>query len=108
MLQVVLISPLCSLPEEIAHVTLHGLGLDHGKSSQFYEEQVKNVLFNDRFKCENLTTKYTQFYTKLEQPAWRTGPDDLSEGVLTALPDVSLLRQSLLKKNMINTSQAMN
>lgn len=90
-----MISPLCSLPEEVAHVTLHGLGLDHGKSSPFSEEQVKNVLFNDRFKCENMTKKYTQFYTKLEQPAWRAGPDeDFSGAVLTELSNVRLLKQT--------------
>lgn len=97
MLQVVLISPLCSLPEEVAHVTLHGLGLDHVRGSPFHEEDAKNVLFNDRFACENMTTKYTMFYTKLEQPAWRTGTgEELSGRMLTALPDVRLLRQTLL------------
>lgn len=98
MLQLVLISPLCSLPEEVAHVTLHGLGLDHGRASQFYEEQVKNVLFSDQFKCDNMTTKYTTFYTKLEQPAWRTGGGhELSGRMLTVLPDVRLLRQKKSK-----------
>lgn len=96
MLQVVLISPLCSLPEEVAHVTLHGLGLDHSRGSPFHEEQTKNVLFNYRFQCENMTTKYTTFYTKLELPAWRTGTgEELSGRMLTALPEVRLLRQTL-------------
>lgn len=95
----VLISPLCSLPEEVAHVTLHGLGLDHSKATPFNEEQVKNVLFNDRLQCENMTTKFTTFYTKIEQPAWRTGTgEELSGQMLTALPDVLLLRQTILKQ----------
>lgn len=100
MLQVVLISPLCSLPEEVAHVTLHGLGLDHAKATPFFDEQVKNVLFSDQFKCENMTTKYTTFYTKLEQPAWRTAArDELSGRMLTALPDVRFLRQTIIQEN---------
>lgn len=44
--QLVLITPVCSLPAEVAHATLHGLGLKHKRHEPFNEYIAKELLFS--------------------------------------------------------------
>nr|XP_037874535.1 uncharacterized protein LOC119630128 [Bombyx mori] len=42
----ILITPLCTLPTEVAHATLHGMGLIHRTRKPFKFKNVKAVLFS--------------------------------------------------------------
>nr|XP_034833219.1 uncharacterized protein LOC117989928 [Maniola hyperantus] len=46
--RVVLITPLCTLPVQVAHATLHAMGLKHDSHKPFPAEKVLQV-----FKCKN-------------------------------------------------------
>ncbi|KAM3965491.1 uncharacterized protein ACR2FA_000334 [Aphomia sociella] len=61
--RVVLISPLCILPSEVAHVTLHALGLIHWKREPFSVHKAKSVLFP--YKCKGFNQKMKNFENKL-------------------------------------------
>ncbi|XP_039758722.1 uncharacterized protein LOC120632782 isoform X2 [Pararge aegeria] len=49
--RVVLITPLCTLPVQVAHVTLHAMGLLHDQRKPFSAEEAMRVL-----KCYNVSS----------------------------------------------------
>ncbi|XP_047996229.1 uncharacterized protein LOC125234086 [Leguminivora glycinivorella] len=55
--RVVLISPGCKEPHEIAHVTLHMLGLRHGDSSPFPAAEVNAVLYPGHCQVQGARAK---------------------------------------------------
>ncbi|XP_059061579.1 uncharacterized protein LOC131854476 [Achroia grisella] len=57
--RVILISPLCTLPSEVAHVTLHALGLTHWRKEPFSKYKVKEFLFP--YKCRGFDQKIKEF-----------------------------------------------
>ncbi|XP_030028983.2 uncharacterized protein LOC115446453 [Manduca sexta] len=61
--RLVLITPLCSLPAEVAHATLHGLGLRHPKNEPFAEYRTKSVLFPHH--CPDYVRKIKMFNSKV-------------------------------------------
>ncbi|XP_013172529.1 PREDICTED: uncharacterized protein LOC106121401 isoform X2 [Papilio xuthus] len=44
--RLVLITPLCTLPAEVAHATMHAIGLQHKKHESFLQNEVKAIMFN--------------------------------------------------------------
>ncbi|KAJ8718530.1 hypothetical protein PYW08_002767 [Mythimna loreyi] len=59
--RMVLITPVCSLPAEAAHATLHGMGLWHRKHEPFNEGTVRGALFYTQ--CHDLPQKLLLFDT---------------------------------------------
>ncbi|XP_028159999.1 uncharacterized protein LOC114352569 [Ostrinia furnacalis] len=57
--RMILITPTCTLPPEVAHVTLHGMGLDHRKREPFQESRVRAALFPTY--CSNIEGKVENF-----------------------------------------------
>lgn len=55
----VLITPVCSLPSEVAHATLHGLGLEHARHESFNEINAKAALFS--YQCPDIQIKLQSF-----------------------------------------------
>ncbi|CAG4935330.1 unnamed protein product [Colias eurytheme] len=51
----VLITPICSLPAEVAHTTLHALGLKHAKYDRFPTHLARAALFPTA--CDNMKKK---------------------------------------------------
>ncbi|XP_046966936.1 uncharacterized protein LOC124534940 [Vanessa cardui] len=51
----VLITPLCTLPVEVAHVILHALGLKHKKHEAFSKHQTRDLLFSTN--CTSMNQK---------------------------------------------------
>ncbi|XP_041980784.1 uncharacterized protein LOC121734318 isoform X2 [Aricia agestis] len=50
----VLITPLCSMSVEIAHATLHGLGLHHKRNEPFDKQTAQKFLFLNKCKKNTL------------------------------------------------------
>ncbi|XP_050681863.1 uncharacterized protein LOC126977191 [Leptidea sinapis] len=51
-----LITPRCMMPAEVAHATLHAMGLNHSKHSRFDTKAVESVLFP--ISCDRGKHKY--------------------------------------------------
>lgn len=61
--QLVLITPLCTLPSEVAHATMHAMGLRHKKHQPFNKYEAKSLLFFNA--CENVNKKVGVFENKM-------------------------------------------
>ncbi|CAH2071144.1 unnamed protein product, partial [Iphiclides podalirius] len=61
--RLVLITPLCTLPAEVAHATLHAMGLRHKKHRPFSKYEVKRLMFFNA--CDNLNQKLDFFENKM-------------------------------------------
>ncbi|KPJ08894.1 hypothetical protein RR48_04961 [Papilio machaon] len=55
--KLVLITPLCTLPAEVAHATMHAIGLQHKKHESFLQNEVKALMFNKDCKKRNRKMK---------------------------------------------------
>ncbi|XP_045535035.1 uncharacterized protein LOC123721199 [Papilio machaon] len=55
--RLVLITPLCTLPAEVAHATMHAIGLQHKKHESFLQNEVKALMFNKDCKKRNRNMK---------------------------------------------------
>nr|XP_053611462.1 uncharacterized protein LOC128675803 isoform X2 [Plodia interpunctella] len=53
--RLVLLTPMCTMGLEVAHVTLHGMGLWHRRLKAFSDAQAKAVLFP--IDCNNIVDK---------------------------------------------------
>ncbi|KAJ8714599.1 hypothetical protein PYW07_002824 [Mythimna separata] len=60
--RMVLITPVCSLPSEVAHVALHGMGLVHKKRESFNEAHARALLFSS--ECHDVEQKMMLFDKK--------------------------------------------
>ncbi|XP_031763093.2 uncharacterized protein LOC113510823 isoform X2 [Galleria mellonella] len=60
--RVILITPLCTLPSDIAHATLHALGLMHWRKEPFSKYKAKAILFP--YECKGYDQKIKEFEEK--------------------------------------------
>ncbi|XP_075979773.1 uncharacterized protein LOC142978987 isoform X2 [Anticarsia gemmatalis] len=59
--RMVLITPICRMPAEIAHVVLHALGVTHIRREPFNELAVRAKLFPSHVLCKNKLEKLRMF-----------------------------------------------
>ncbi|CAK1598945.1 unnamed protein product [Parnassius mnemosyne] len=62
--RLVLITPLCTLPAEVAHATMHAFGLHHQNHQPFQENKMKALLFHN--DCQKIEQKLDIFESRMK------------------------------------------